>query len=81
MPQGPPHGPPHGPPMGPQQPPPHGPPHGYGHGPPTNMAQPPYGGPPPEHRPDIPPISEQVRESMIFKYGHGLTLISGSLCA
>ncbi|XP_019772268.1 cleavage and polyadenylation specificity factor subunit 6 isoform X3 [Dendroctonus ponderosae] len=57
MQQGPPHGPPHGPSMGPQQPPQHGPPHGYG--PPNNMSQQPYGGPPPEHRPDIPPISEQ----------------------
>ncbi|CAG9762565.1 unnamed protein product [Ceutorhynchus assimilis] len=68
MQQGPPHGPPHGPPMGNQQPPPHshGPPHGYG--PPSNMSQPgPYGGPPPDHRPDMPPISEQEFEDIMSR--------------
>lgn len=65
-PQGPPHGPPHGPPMGPNNVPPHGPPHNYG--PPSNVQQTPYGAPPvPEHRPDMPQISEQEFEDIMSR--------------
>ncbi|CAH1106328.1 unnamed protein product [Psylliodes chrysocephalus] len=67
-PQGPPHGPvgpPHGPPMGPTNVPPHGPPHGYG--PPATMPQPSYGGPPPDHRSDIPQLTEQEFEDIMSR--------------
>lgn len=60
-PQGPPHGPPHGPPMGPSNVPLHG------YGPPTSMPQPPYGGPPPDHRNDMPPLSEQEFEDIMSR--------------
>ncbi|XP_044748266.1 cleavage and polyadenylation specificity factor subunit 6 isoform X2 [Coccinella septempunctata] len=63
-PQVPPQGPPHHPPMGPASVPPHGPSH---YGPPTSMPQPPYGGPPPDHRPDIPAISEQEFEDIMSR--------------
>lgn len=51
--------------MGPSNVPPHGPPHGYG--PPTSMPQPPYGGPPPDHRNDMPPLSEQEFEDIMSR--------------
>lgn len=60
-PQGPPHGPPHGPPM--NNLPPHGPPHGY----PPQGLQPPYGGPPPDHRNDMPQLSEQEFEDIMSR--------------